>query len=1019
MTARLRSWFFPLLLATGGHCPPSTAAPPAPLSPYNTEAATNGPMAPATVVAQSRLPPGFTLSVLAAEPEVHQPISMATDPRGRLWVAENNTYSERAVGYHPDLRDRIVVFANPTQNGQFNQRTVFWDGAERLTSVEVGLGGIWALALPNLYFIPDANGDAIPDGPPQIVLDGFEYQNGRHTVANGLRWGPDGWLYGRHGIQTTSLIGPPGAAPSQRTAMNVGIWRYHPTRRITEVVAQGTTNPWGMDWDARGELFFINTVIGHLWHVIPGAHYRRMYGDDPTPHVYEVLEQTADHVHWATGEVWTDVRKGVTDVTSAAGGGHAHTGLLIYQGGQWPETWNGKLLTINFHGRRLNVERLDRRGSGFVGRHQPDAFFFADPWFRGIDIIAAPEGGVLISDWSDAGECHDHDGIHRTSGRIYKLHYGDAPARPPLDLTTLGERELAQLQTSRNDWQARLARRVLADRSHLRQPLNAARERLRQLTTTDPNEVHRLRALWALHVSGGVDNSLLQRKLAGSEFERAWAIRLLEDARSTSPAATESFNRFVTLELPRLATRETSPLVRLTLAALLQKLPPEQRTDLALALLGHVEDAEDHNLPLMLWYGIEALALTDPRFFDLVATARIPRVQRLAARRLAEAVDTAPQRINALLTATVRSAGNSGRLAILDGLADGFAGRRRVTQPAAWATIEPQLARQADEALKNRIRDLSALFGDGRALDQIKAVALNPNADLPRRRAALQSLIEARAEGLRPVCEQLLSVRDLSAVAASGLALFDDPAIATRLLAEWPNLYGAERPAVMNALLSRPAWISQLLEAMAGGGFRRTDLSVAHVRQIRGLHNEALTRRLTEVWGGLQETNEATRQAALHQWRQKLTPEALRGADRVEGQKTYAAACGACHKLYGIGGSIGPDLTGAGRQNLEYLLDNILFPSAVVPAEFRQTTLTLKDGRTLSGVVRTRTPQVLKLEMIGESATVNRADIAEETASEMSLMPEGQLDALTDTQAINLIGYLMSTSPPAPPQKTP
>jgi putative membrane-bound dehydrogenase-like protein len=235
------------------------------------------------------------------------------------------------VGYHKDLRDRIVVFEDGDNDGRFDKRTVFWDGAERLTSVEVGLGGVWALALPNLYFIPDADGDAVPDGPPQVVLDGFEYVAGRHTVANGVRWGPDGWLYGRHGIQSTSRIGPPGTPAEQRTAMNVGIWRYHPTRRVTEVVASGTTNPWGMDWDAHGEPFFINTVIGHLWHVIPGAHYRRMYGDDPTPHMYEVIEQTADHVHWGTGENWTDVRKGVTDVTSAAGGGHAHTGLLIYQ----------------------------------------------------------------------------------------------------------------------------------------------------------------------------------------------------------------------------------------------------------------------------------------------------------------------------------------------------------------------------------------------------------------------------------------------------------------------------------------------------------------------------------------------------------------------------------------------------------------------------------------------------------------------------------------------------------------
>ncbi len=962
--------------------------------------------------AKTKLPPGFHLSVFAAEPDVHQPISMATDARGRLWVAENYTYSEAAVGYHKELRDRIVVFEDVDNDGRFDRRTVFWDGAERVTSVEVGLGGVWALALPNLFFIPDANGDAIPDGPPQVVLDGFEYQTGRHTVANGLRWGPDGWLYGRHGIQSTSRIGPPGAPPEQRTAMNVGIWRYHPTRRITEVVAQGTTNPWGMDWDARGELFFINTVIGHLWHVIPGAHYRRMYGDDPTPHIYEAIEQTADHVHWGTGETWTDVRKGVTDVTSEAGGGHAHTGLLIYQGGQWPGTWNDKLLTINFHGRRLNVDRLDRQGSGFVARHNPDAFFFADLWFRGIDLVAAPDGGVFVSDWSDAGECHDHDGIHRTSGRLFKLTYGEAKQGASADLTMLSDIELARLQTSQNDWQARQARRVLADRARGGSPMKEGREALQRLAKSDTNEVNRLRALWALHVSGGVENELLLSKLDGSEHERAWAIRLLEEASHFSVAAADFFRHLAESELPRIAVSEPSALVRLTLASLLQKLPLAQRPALAQALLAHAEDAQDHNQPLMLWYGIEPLVANGPRSIDLIANALIPRVQRLGARRLAEDIDIAPKRVDALLTAIATNRSVASRQAVLDGLTDGFVGRRKVAEPASWKTIESQLSLGASEPLRNRIRDLSALFGDGRALDQIKEVALSKTADLPRRRAALQSLIDARADGLRGVCEQMLPVREISGVAASGLALFDDPAIAELLIKEWPNLYGPEKPPVMNALLSRPEWTMKMLDAIAARKFRRTDLGVAQARQVRGLKNDALTRRLTEVWGAIQDTDEATRQGALRRWTQKLTPEALKLANPFEGQKLYATACGACHKLYGVGGTIGQDLTGSGRQNLDYLLENILFPSALVPAEFRQTTLTLKDGRSLSGIVRSRSAQAVVLEMIGESATVSRSDIEEEVTSALSLMPEGQMEAMTDAQAVDLIGFLMSSSPP-------
>src|SRR6185295_8849994 len=208
-------------------------------------------------------------------------------------------------------------------------------------------------------------------------------------------------------------------------------------------------------------------------------------------------------------------------------------------------------------------------------------------------------------------------------------------------------------------------------------------------------------------------------------------------------------------------------------------------------------------------------------------------------------------------------------------------------------------------------------------------------------------------------------------------------------------------------------WTVKLLDAIAAGKFRRTDLGVAQARQIRSLNNAALTQKLTEVWGAIQDMDESAKQAALQSWRRKLSPDALKRANLVEGQKLYVLSCGACHKLYGTGGTVGPDLTGAGRQNLDYLLENILFPSAVVAAEFRQTTLTLKDGRSLSGVVRSRSNQAVVLEMIGETATIGRLDIEDETTSALSLMPEGQLDAMTDAQAIDLIGYLMSSAPPA------
>jgi len=135
------------------------------------------------------------------------------------------------------------------------------------------------------------------------MLNGWTKGAG-HNFVNGLLWGPDGWLYGRHGITETSLPGRPDVPKEERQPMNCGIWRFHPTKHTFEIVCHGTTNPWGLDYNESGDMFMSNNVIGHLWHVIPGAHYERMFGQDFNPHLYELMGQAADHYHWAGGRTF-------------------------------------------------------------------------------------------------------------------------------------------------------------------------------------------------------------------------------------------------------------------------------------------------------------------------------------------------------------------------------------------------------------------------------------------------------------------------------------------------------------------------------------------------------------------------------------------------------------------------------------------------------------------------------------------------------------------------------------------
>ncbi|MDB6172557.1 MAG: Cytochrome c [Chthoniobacteraceae bacterium] len=973
--------------------------------PTNTEPRKTMPLSAAEAVTKWQLPEGFEASVFAAEPDVRQPIAICLDDRGRLWVAESYTYAGAGGGYYDlKLRDRIVILEDTDGDGRHDKRTVFCDNLERLTSIEVGFGGVWALTVPNLVFIPDKNHDDQPDAQPQIVLDGFDYTRAAHTMANGLRWGPDGWLYGRQGILGSSMIGLPGAAETARTRMGPGVWRYHPKRGTVEVVCEGTTNPWGMDWNEYGEAFFINTVIGHLWHVIPGAHYVRMFGQDNNPHAYRLIDQHADHVHWDTREIWSDVRKiGVTAASSSAGGGHAHTGLMIYLGDNWPENYRGELFTINYHGRRLNRETLERTGGGYTGRRAPDLAQSADDWFRGIDLIYGPDGGVFLSDWSDTGECHDDDGMHRQSGRIYKITHG-RPSKPVIaDVGALTTSELPPLLTHKNEWFARHARRQLQERAGAGEEMGGVAAALVKQFAESGDKVHQLRALWSLHAIGRADAPFLRTQLVHSnEYVRAWAIRLLLDDKAAVDVETVA-------ALTQCAKVESSAFVRLALASALQRMPLDARAAMAGPLLGHAEDAADHDLPLMLWYGIEPLAQSHPmELAKLGESSLFSATRTCIARRLTEDLNDPSGALSALL-GHAATAPKEWQIDLLAGMSEALQGLRQAKPPAAWAALSTVLAKSQDPEVRNRYRTLGGIFGDASAIAAHREIALDGKASIEARRAALRSAIEARAEGLRALCETLFGASGLTSTAAAGLALNDDPATADFMIERFAST--SDKPAVIGALLTRPAWVARLLDAVDAKKISAKELSAFNVRQIRGFKNADLTARVTTLWGEVHDSS-ADKLALIAKWKDYLTPAVLAQGDKTAGRALFTQTCGTCHKMYGQGGNVGPELTGGGRDNLEYLLGNIADPSAVVAKDYQLSILIMKDGRVLTGMIRGRDDRVLTLQTLTESVTVPDGDISQTQTIPTSLMPEGLLEALTPVQVRDLFAWLMDKNPP-------
>lgn len=585
----------------------------------NTQNPKDKPLLPEEAVRRITVPDGFSVSLFAGEPEVMQPIAFDFDDRGRLWVVECFSYPD----WKNENRDRIIIFTDKDGDGRFDERKVFYDKGRRFSGITLGFGGAWVTSTPEMLFIPDANGDDVPDGPPAPHLDGFTLKAG-HNLVNGLAWGPDGWLYGRHGITDSSLVGRPGSPAGDRIKLNCSIWRYHPIRHTFEVVINGTTNPWGLDWDENGQAFFSNNVIGHLWHLVPGAHYQRMFGEDFNPYLYALMGSCSDHKHFG-GNDWTKSRTGHGEY----GGGHSHTGAMIYQADNWPDEYRHRIMMANIHGNRLLYDELERSGSGFVGRHGKSFLMANDPWFRAIAISYGPDGGVFTSDWNDLGECHDSDGAYRASGRIYKIVYGKPKPVENLNLAALSDTELVKLQLHKNDWFVRHSRRILQERAAAGKLDSRAPDALRDILTNSPDVTRRLRALWALHAIDRLPQADLL-KLAGdaSEHIRWWAVQfLVEDKRPASD---------VLQKFKALAQDDKSPMVRLSVASSLQRIPLKDRWEIADALLQHADDSADQNLPLMIWYAVEPLVPGNTaRAVQLASRSKIKTIREFISRRIA------------------------------------------------------------------------------------------------------------------------------------------------------------------------------------------------------------------------------------------------------------------------------------------------------------------------------------------------------------------------------------------------
>lgn len=979
--------------------------------------AADKPVPTAEAAAKMKLPPGFKVTLFAGEPDVVQPIAFTFDDRGRMWVVECLMYPKWSQDGKGG-KDRVVILEDTDGDGKADKRTVVIDDGVNLSGIELGFGGVYLCSSPNLIFVPIQ--DDKPAGKAEVLLDGWNIKEAKHNVFNSLIWGPDGWLYGCNGIQTKSRVGRPGTPDKDRVFFDCGVWRFHPTRKVFEVVANGTTNPFGLDFDEHGEMFITNCVIDHLFHVVPGGHYTRMYGNDPNPHVYGYMGSAVDYKHWGGGH-WTDARAdqktgAIQKAHDDAGGGHAHSGCAIYLGDNFPKEYRNTLFTANIHGNRLNNDALERTKAGMKGVRRPDFLFANDPWFRGICVKQGPAGELFVSDWCDTGECHNYDVADTTNGRIYRVTYGDLKPWAK-DVSKMTDEELVQAVVSPNEWLSRKARRVLQERANsiYRDTKGRADDvvlALRNEWAQAKSLAAKMRTVWAMYVVG---NTMVHDKLWGAdEVElRCLAVWMMSDqaVMSGDKDLQPAYRK-----LALLISDDKSAIVRRTLANALRKFATEAKVNPKLKTRSAelIDDAfndglldfdSDPDTTLMFWYAVEAADLDMPRLIK--AKAKQPLLfEYLTRKRLATVPDPKAE-LETILEAMPTLPSDECRSAVLRGIAENLRGSNVLKPTNTWRTIYLQYVLTKSVELRGLLDDVGLQFGDQMVIDSLRKQA-NDKSSTDRARI-INALATRKVSGFDANLRTYLSAADptVRAAALRGLANYADDKTPAAILDVYPKLTPEEKADAVQTLSSRAAYAAALLAAVEKGTVPKGDITAFTARQIVSLKDRSLADKLKAVWGEVRAAN-TNRAADIAKYKGQLKPDYVSAGDAAKGKVLFAKHCGTCHKLFGEGQAVGPELTGSQRTNLDYLVENVVDPNAVVPYDYKMTQFFLKDGRQVSGLVRKDTPQAVTVRTVNEEVVIPTKDIDERKPTNNSVMPEGLFDALKPDEVRDLVKYLMS-----------
>lgn len=1018
------------------------------------------PKSPAEAIAAMEVPEGFTVELVASEPDLVNPVAMTIDEQGRFWVCESLEYPRHEPGVG---RDRVKVLEDTDRDGKVDKAWVFADGLNIPSGIAVGHGGVWVANAPDILFLQDTDGDGKAD-KRDVVVTGFG-RDDTHELPNSLTWGPDGWLYGLNGVFNPAHVTQDGKTHDFTCA----VFRIHPVTRKFELFAEGTSNPWGIAFDDEGSLFVSACVIDHFWHLTETGYYIRQGGPYP-PNTW-ILPSIVKHTHQMA----------------------AYCGLHYCDSDAFPPEWRNVFLMGNIHGNCINADVTERRGSTYFGKPRPDFLTSNDVWFMTVEQMTGPDGSLYVLDWYDRYHCYqdasaDPKGVDRLHGRLYRVRYKETPYLPKdFDLLKESDEELIERLEGGNDFLRATARRLLAERlieprleqaykekrgrpvnppPQLAPPLGETgrpsfsrtidlppftasveakqlRDNLWDIVLNGDSKQAQKNALWSLVAGDAVEDFMLMTLFDHEDpLFRAWGVRAAGNGGPAThnglpivPPSTRirpSDPRFrigndwdIKDTFTKLAS-DPSPDVRLQVAVAAPKLLFRGASiPVLLEVLQHAGD--DPLIPAIVWQNLKPLLEEHgQQFMALVRQIPSDRSDALntVLSRFADKLLSSNSSNIATVVEIVKlfNKGNDAPQAadvlrgIQNRIVSGEIGQNsRLELATALSEITAPALKDDNSPLHRNSLLLATALGDNSAAllaERLLSQSQTPDGD---RLAAAEALIAGDPQAAHKIAH-IASDPNKGSVKLRGdllatLGRSDSPDVAHAVLQGFANLEPGLQPRAIELLVQRPAWSETLIAAIEAKQISKDAVSVNQVRRLVGSSDQELATKATAIWGTLREGRSPEREKVIADVREMLKS---KPGDPFAGEKAFAKVCGQCHKIYGTGEEVGPDITRNGRGDYEQLLSNVLDPSLVIGAGYQARTVITSDGRVLSGLVVEDTPEriVLKLQG-GKTEAIPRSDVEEDAVSPVSLMPEGLERQLTPQELADLFAFLSLDKPPS------